>query len=271
MDSSNVGFIPDFKKPVLPDLNINVDTDVSQDHLSSEFTFSQETESTVYTSENFSTFSKEKIKEGSTSHPFVGRIFKDNDELKHEVGLLSLVDGFEFKIVRSSNQRYVARCISDGCEWLLRARNISNTKAFHVTYFNNIHSCSNTQTHHSSRNANKKVLGHIIKEQMKEVGRGRVYRGKEIVRDINQRFKANISYKQAWVGKCYVDALLNGSADGSFEILPLYCYNLEKSNPGTVTHIETDELARFEKCFIAIGAVVMIILCIINLIIILEI
>ncbi|GJS21823.1 hypothetical protein Tco_0450455 [Tanacetum coccineum] len=40
----------------------------------------------------------------------------------------------------------------------------------------------------------------------------------------------------------------------SFEMLPYYCYNLERKNEGTITRIKTDEKGVFEMLFIALGA-----------------
>ncbi|GJS70612.1 transposase, MuDR, MULE transposase domain protein [Tanacetum coccineum] len=48
--------------------------------------------------------------------------------------------------------------------------------------------------------------------------------------------------------------LVRGSPYEAFEMLPYYCYNLEKKNQGTVTRIKTDDNGVFEMLFIAIGA-----------------
>ncbi|GJS61857.1 transposase, MuDR, MULE transposase domain protein [Tanacetum coccineum] len=50
------------------------------------------------------------------------------------------------------------------------------------------------------------------------------------------------------------DHEIRGSPYESFEMLPYYCYNLERINEGTVTRIKTDEKGVFEMLFIALGA-----------------
>ncbi|KAE8733518.1 hypothetical protein F3Y22_tig00001120pilonHSYRG00136 [Hibiscus syriacus] len=80
-----------------------------------------------------------------------------------------------------------------------------------------------------------------------------VYRGHEIMTDMNARFKISISYSQAWRAKCYALELLRGSPEASFAQLSAYCHNLKLKNPGSVTHIKTDRDGRFELLFIAIG------------------
>nr|GEY83327.1 hypothetical protein [Tanacetum cinerariifolium] len=76
-----------------------------------------------------------------------------------------------------------------------------------------------------------------------------IYRGKEIMTDMNARFKIDISYSQAWRAKCYALQLLRGTPEESFAELPLYCHNLKLKNQGTITHIETDDEDRFEIFF----------------------
>ncbi|GKC39591.1 transposase, MuDR, MULE transposase domain protein [Tanacetum coccineum] len=77
---------------------------------------------------------------------------------------------------------------------------------------------------------------------------------KDIQQDIMADNKVNISYQQAWRGKDYGIEQIRGSPYESFEMLPYYCHNLERKNPGTVTRIKTDEEGVFEMLFIAIGA-----------------
>nr|GEV36272.1 transposase, MuDR, MULE transposase domain protein [Tanacetum cinerariifolium] len=55
-------------------------------------------------------------------------------------------------------------------------------------------------------------------------------------------------------GKHYGIQPVKGSPYEAFEMLPYYCYNLEKKNEGTVTRIKTDDNRVFEMLFIAIGA-----------------
>ncbi|GKC09067.1 transposase, MuDR, MULE transposase domain protein, partial [Tanacetum coccineum] len=50
------------------------------------------------------------------------------------------------------------------------------------------------------------------------------------------------------------DNKMRGSPYESFEMLPYYCYNLERKNKGIVTRIKTDEKGVFEMLFIALGA-----------------
>nr|GEV72286.1 transposase, MuDR, MULE transposase domain protein [Tanacetum cinerariifolium] len=55
-------------------------------------------------------------------------------------------------------------------------------------------------------------------------------------------------------GKHYSIQHVRGSPYEAFEMLPYYCYNLEKKNEGIVTRIKTDDNRVFDMLFIAIGA-----------------
>ncbi|GKD03792.1 transposase, MuDR, MULE transposase domain protein [Tanacetum coccineum] len=86
------------------------------------------------------------------------------------------------------------------------------------------------------------------------VDRSRVLKGKDIQQYILSEFKIHISYQQAWRGKDYAIQQIRGSPYKAFEMLPYYCFNLERKNEGTITRIKTDKNGVFEMLFIAIGA-----------------
>ncbi|GJU23505.1 transposase, MuDR, MULE transposase domain protein [Tanacetum coccineum] len=117
---------------------------------------------------------------------------------------------------------------------------------------NNVHTCLKTQTYPNHRNANKKVIYHLLTPKIQD--NRRVLKGKDIQQDILSEYKINISYQQAWRGKDYGLQQTRVSPYESFEMLPYYCYNLERKNQGTVTRIKTNDKGVFEMLFIALGA-----------------
>ncbi|KAL4580434.1 hypothetical protein LXL04_016626 [Taraxacum kok-saghyz] len=105
------------------------------------------------------------------------------------------------------------------------------------------HTCSSTQLNPNHRQATKKVLGTFVAEVYSKTP-NRAYTGKDIVADINLRYKIQITYHQAWRAKKFAMELLRGTHEESFAKLPVYCHNLKIHNPGTVTYIQTDESER---------------------------
>ena len=120
--------------------------------------------------------------------------------------------------------------------------------------FDDNHTCPKTITRKHHRNANKSLIGYLVKEQLEDPNRE--YKPKDIIKDMVVRFGVNISYQQAYRGLHKGLEMLRGSPFESFEKLPYYCHNLEKKNPGTVTNIKVDKEGRFEMLFISIGVVV---------------
>ncbi|PWA51868.1 transposase, MuDR, MULE transposase domain protein [Artemisia annua] len=113
------------------------------------------------------------------------------------------------------------------------------------------HTCPKTITRKHHKNANKSLIGYLVKEQLEDPNRE--YKPKYIIKDMDVCFGVNISYQQAYRGLHKGLEILRGSPVESFEKLPYYCHNLEKKNPGTVTKIKVDKEGRFEILFIFIG------------------
>ena len=106
--------------------------------------------------------------------------------------------------------------------------------------------------HH--RQAEARALGQLMRSKFVMIDR--IYRPKEIIVDIADRYKIDISYSQAWRARNWAINSLRGSPEESFMLLPDYCYNLQRTNPGTITAIETDDDHRFTNFFMALGCTV---------------
>ncbi|KAI3702475.1 hypothetical protein L6452_28213 [Arctium lappa] len=167
------------------------------------------------------------------------------------IGRKTLEEGFQFRVERSSKSRYDVRCVQPNCNWRIYAVCIQNTTMFHVRNMNDVHTCSRTQMNPNHRNANSRVLGHIILPKVRD--ESRKIRGKDIVNDMKVDMHLNISYWQAWRAKAYALTIVQGTPEESFSRLPAFFYNLELNNPGTFTRIKTDNTGRFEMCFAALG------------------
>nr|KAJ0188457.1 hypothetical protein LSAT_V11C900463100 [Lactuca sativa] len=100
--------------------------------------------------------------------------------------------------------------------------------------------------------ANSEVVVTIICDI---IGQGslRVWKPKDIIRDMNALLQINMSYSQAWHAREFSLGLMMGTPEESFSKLPVYFHNLKKHNPGTVAYIKTDSEDRFEYRFFTIG------------------
>ena len=91
-------------------------------------------------------------------------------------------------------------------------------------------------THKDNRQAAPWVIGHCIKRKYTNPANPN-YAPRSIIDDFSKDFGINMTYEKAW--RCREKALLyvRGTVDGSYQKLPSYLYMLEKTNPGTVTHL----------------------------------
>ncbi|XP_052621428.1 uncharacterized protein LOC128127108 [Lactuca sativa] len=80
----------------------------------------------------------------------------------------------------------------------------------------------------------------------------RVWKPKDIIRDMNALLQINMSYSQAWHAREFSLGLMIGIPEESFSKLPVYFHNMKKHNPGTVAYIKTDSDDRFEYYFFSI-------------------
>ena len=94
-----------------------------------------------------------------------GQIFETKYQMIIEVGMKCLHEGFEHKTKRSTKDRYEVVCVQDDCGWRMTARGVGNEGTFHVRKLNDVHTCSRTQLNPKHRQANKKVLGSIMKNK----------------------------------------------------------------------------------------------------------
>ena len=185
---------------------------------------------------------------------FINKEFYNKQECMFAIGKKSLIERFEYKIIKSESTRYSVKCTREGCLWNIYTRKAKVGSTFYVSNMNDIHTCSRDQICPNHRNATMKLLSHLLYEKLKDTSR--VYKVADIQKDFRVDWKIDVSYKRAWGGRNLAFESLNGSPEDSFEQLPYYCHNLKLKNKGTVTHIETDDEGRFKMVFIAFGVAV---------------
>ncbi|GKC80005.1 transposase, MuDR, MULE transposase domain protein, partial [Tanacetum coccineum] len=182
----------------------------------------------------------------------VGNIFDNKEALDLAIRLKALDDGYHFLSNKSALERYELKCYHfNECAWSIRARRWGNIDKFHITFLNDVHTCPKTQTYPNHRNANKKVIAHIVTPKLQD--NRRVLKGKDIQQEILSEYKINISYQQAWRGKEYAIQQIRGSPFEYFEMLPYYCHNLEKK-PRDSHMYQNNRRRSFEMLFITVGA-----------------
>ncbi|GJS27505.1 transposase, MuDR, MULE transposase domain protein, partial [Tanacetum coccineum] len=183
-----------------------------------------------------------------------GDRFDSKELCMYEIGYKALLDGYQFKTRKSDTTRYDVICRNDDCNWKIISSKCKGSSKWELGTVHDHHTCPKTQIGMHHRNATAKLLGRLLEPKFKD--NTRIYKGKDIKQDIYTDMNIDISYKQAWRAKNVALEYISGCPVASFAQLPYYCHNLELTNDGTVTHIETDDEDRFKMVFIAFGVVI---------------
>ncbi|XP_044510149.1 uncharacterized protein LOC123228755 [Mangifera indica] len=162
----------------------------------------------------------------------------------------ALENGYQFKVSSSNKKRWDIKCLHEECKWKAGGAKLSNSENFMLHKFEtHTYPRDIMRPHH--RQAGKKTLGKIL-QSLFTTG-DRVYRPKDIITDIVNRYRIDISYAQAWRAKNWALNEIRGSPEESFRLLSTFCHNLEQQNPGSITQIDTDGDHRFYFVFMAFG------------------
>ncbi|CAL8119698.1 unnamed protein product [Prunus armeniaca] len=110
-----------------------------------------------------------------------------------------------------------------------------------------VHECDLRFVNDNHRQATASLVATSLKRKLKDCRT--IYRPSDIMRYVKQNFGLTIHYSKAWKARELALMSIRGSAEEAFYILPTYCYELERMNPGTKTHIHTDENNHFVYFF----------------------
>ncbi|XP_044461839.1 uncharacterized protein LOC123193118 [Mangifera indica] len=184
------------------------------------------------------------------------RRIKVNDQFTSKQVLIdtmyrdALEKGYQIKVANSNKKRWDIKCAHVQCKWKASGVKLQNTDIFVLRKLET-HTCPRDiiMSHH--RQIGKRTLGKIL--QYMFTASNRIYRLKDIITNVADRYKIDISYTQAWRAKNWALNEIRSSPEESFRQLPIYCYNLEQKNSGIVTHIDTNMDNRFHFVFMALG------------------
>ncbi|KAJ9566475.1 hypothetical protein OSB04_002441 [Centaurea solstitialis] len=203
---------------------------------------------------DFSTEDNEGVPYRRSQRLSIGKVFDTKEKLILEVGMKFIEEQFEYKTKKSCTKRYEIACARDHCKWSMKAKAAGGGGMFMVTDLVDVHKCSRTQLNPNHRQANQRLLGNFYKTKFRNSRR--VLTPKDMAEDFREQYGVTIPYATAWRARWKAITLIRGSHAESFTRLPMYLYNLERANPGTITSIRTDSSGRFAECFVAVGVAI---------------
>ncbi|EOY03121.1 Uncharacterized protein TCM_017607 [Theobroma cacao] len=156
---------------------------------------------------------------------YKGRMFLSKGELKRALNMLVIKEKFAIRVKRSCKAHYEVGCKDKACKFSVRATKLLDRGVYwKVRTFHKVHTCTVDGLQGQFPTTSAKMIGELMSHKLR--ANGVALRPKE-----------------------YVERLIFGPPEESFQLLSSYFYMLEQKNPGTVTAVATDEEERFKYYF----------------------
>ncbi|KAL1534464.1 hypothetical protein AAHA92_30639 [Salvia divinorum] len=181
----------------------------------------------------------------------VGQEFPDVKAFRSAIKEAAIAQHFELRIVKSDLIRYIAKCAAEGCPWRIRAVKLPNAPTFTIRSLDGAHTCGKNAYagHHQ---ASVDWIVSFIEERLRD---NINYKPKDILHDVYEQYGITIPYKQAWRAKERGLQAIYGSSEEGYYLLPVYCEQIRKNNPGSVAEVFTaGSDNRFQRVFISFYA-----------------
>ena len=184
--------------------------------------------------------------------------WNDIEKLKAACHLYTLESSFEFTTKYCDTRRYAITCkgksIEDTspCPWRLNAYVSTQSVSYVVTRMDEkeVHICSGLfdgkHPQAPARFLAQQFLGKLRDQPS--------YRPSDMRKDIDHDLHIDIPYKQIWQAKEHANAIINGTDQESFQLLPRYCQQINEQNPNSTALMERTQDHKFRWLFIAYGA-----------------
>ena len=125
----------------------------------------------------------------------IGDIFHNKVQLKDAVKQFALLKGFQFDVKKSDKKRWEIKCKAENYKWYIHATKSTVGDVWGINSMNPTHTCLVDQIMPHHRQAGARALGQLMRSKFVMIDR--IYRPKEIIVDIADRYKIDISYSQA--------------------------------------------------------------------------
>ncbi|GMY23069.1 hypothetical protein FCV25MIE_18310 [Fagus crenata] len=145
----------------------------------------------------------------------------------------------------------MVKCNKEGCPRRVHVAKCPGVPTFTIRTLHGEHTCEGVRNHHHQQASvcwvARSVEAHIWDNPQ--------YKPKEILQDIRDQHGVAVSYMQAWRGKERSMAALHGTFEEGYRLLPAYCEQVRKTNPGSIaTVVATGQENCFQCLFISYHA-----------------
>ncbi|KAL1533815.1 hypothetical protein AAHA92_33652 [Salvia divinorum] len=183
----------------------------------------------------------------------VGQEFSDVDTCRRTLKDIAIALHFEIRIVKSDRSRFIAKCSRDGCPWRVHVAKLPGLPTFTIRTLQSEHTCEGVQNLHRQQAS----VGWVARSVEARIRDNPQYKPKEILQDIRDQHGIAVSYMQAWRGKERSMAALHGTYEEGFKLLPAYCEQIRKTNPGSIASVVAiGQENSFQRLFVAYRAAI---------------
>lgn len=183
----------------------------------------------------------------------VGQTFSDVSSCRRVIKETAIALHFEIMTLKSDQTRFTAKCATKGCPWRIHAAKNPGVPTCTIRTMHAEHNCGGI-THLGHQQASVQWIANSLEQIIKENPN---YKPKDIVEKINRDHGITLSYKQAWRGKERVMAILQESTEGDYRLLPQYCDQIRRTNPGSIATVYVNPAdSSFQRLFVSYHALI---------------
>ncbi|KAK3031668.1 hypothetical protein RJ639_035036 [Escallonia herrerae] len=181
----------------------------------------------------------------------VGQEFSDVKSCRRALRDTAIALHFEIQTVKSDKTRFTAKCASEGCPWRIHAAKLPGVPTFTIRTIHSQHTCGGI-AHLGHQQASVQWVASSVEQRLKENPQ---CKPKEILEEIHRVHGITLSYKQAWRGKERIMAALRGSFEEDYRLLPQYCDQIRRTNPGSIASVYVNPADNcFQRLFVSFQA-----------------
>lgn len=192
------------------------------------------------------------VSDASVDHSLViGQEFPDVETCRRTLKDIAIALHFDLRIVKSDRSRFIAKCSKEGCPWRVHVAKCPGVPTFSIRTLHGVHTCEGVRNCHHQQAS----IGWVARSVEQRVRDNPQYKPKEILQDIRDQHGVAVSYMQAWRGKERSMAALHGTFEEGYRLLPAYCEQIRKTNPGSIASVfATGQENCFQRLFISFRA-----------------
>ncbi|XXG79908.1 hypothetical protein AAC387_Pa09g0875 [Persea americana] len=169
-----------------------------------------------------------------------GREFPDCEAFRKGIAKHAIYNNFTLKHLKANMKMVTASCKDDNCSWRIHGSIVDSGPQFKVRSTIRTILCSKPMMGTPNMQASTQLIAEFVEGKIRC---NNDFRPKEIINEYKTEFGTKITYRKTHMAREMALRKIRGSYEESFQILPLYCFELQRTNHGTSTNIDIPRMA----------------------------